>query len=148
MDNDFSIDLTDIASTVRGSDVIMLRFVSVGHRLLLDFRTTDIDAPLVKVVEPVKSIEERYRSLKRMRPRFPQPEKIVALWWPRFAASLRTTGVWDEIMRRVTETGHVDAVRRAEEALEELMALERQQQRQAIVGEGFRTLWSAAPAPR
>ena len=148
MDNDFSIDLVDIASSVRSNDVLTLRFVAVGHRLLLDFRTTEIDGPMVKVVEPVKSIEERYRSLKRLRPRFDKPEKIVAVWWPRFAASLRTTGVWDEVMKRVTETGYVDAVRKAEEALDELMKLEAQQQRQAIEGTGFRTLWSASPSRR
>ncbi|MCK9517823.1 MAG: hypothetical protein M0R74_02170 [Dehalococcoidia bacterium] len=148
MDNDFSIDLVDIAHSIQSGDVITLRFVAVGHRLLLDFRTTELDGPLVKVVEPVKSIEERYRSLRRMRPRFGSPEKIVSVWWPRFSASLRTTGIWEEVMKRVSETGHVDAVRRAEEALDELIRLEAEQQRQAILGTGFRTIWSASPTPR
>src|SRR5215211_5813415 len=57
MDNDFSLDLNDIVSTIRGSDLVAMRFVSVGHRLLLDFRYTEVDGPMVKVVEPVKSIE-------------------------------------------------------------------------------------------
>jgi hypothetical protein len=148
MDNDFSIDLVDIAHSIQSGDVITLRFVAIGHRLLLDFRTTELDGPLVKVVEPVKSVEERYRSLRRLRPRFASPEKIVSVWWPRFAASLRTTGIWEEVMTRVSETGHVEAVRRAEEALDELIALEAEQQRQAILGTGFRTLWSASPAKR
>lgn len=148
MDNDFSIDLVDIAASIRAGDVLTLRFVAVGHRLLLDFRTTDIDGPLVKIVEPVKSIEERYRSLRKLRPRFEAPEKIVSIWWPRFAASLRTTGIWDEVMQRISESGHTDAVRRAEDALEELVALEAAQQRAAISGTGFRTLWSASPSRR
>ena len=148
MDNDFSVDLGDIASAIRTSDVITMRFVAVGQRLLLDFRTTDLDGPMVKVVEPVKSVEERYRTLKKLRPRFAPPEKIVALWWPRFAESLRSTGTWDEVMQRVSDTGHVDAVRRAAETLDELIALERAQQRQAVTGEGFKTLWSASPTPR
>ncbi|MCC7365927.1 MAG: hypothetical protein IT303_16295 [Dehalococcoidia bacterium] len=147
MDNDFSIDLIDIASTIRSSDVITLRFVAVGQRLLLDFRTTELDGPMVRVVDPVKSIDERYRSLQRMRPRFSKPEKIVAVWWPRFASSLRTTGIWDEVMTRVSEMGYPDAVRKAEEAIAELIELERRQQREAITGIGFRTLWSA-PAAR
>ncbi|MCC6382092.1 MAG: hypothetical protein IT304_06250 [Dehalococcoidia bacterium] len=148
MDNDFSIDLSDIATTIRTSDVISVRFVAVGHRLLLDFRTTELDGPMVRVVEPVKSVEERYRSLERLRPRFGAPEKIVSVWWPRFASSLVPTGVWEAVMERVTETGHVDAVRKAGQALDELLALERCQQRAAILGTGFRTLWSASPAPR
>jgi hypothetical protein len=148
MDNDFNIDLLDIAATIRARDVITVRFVALGHRLLLDFRATEIDGPMVKVVEPVKTIDERYRSLKRLRPRFPLPEKIVSVWWPRFAPSLETTGTWDVVMERVSETGHVDAVRKAEQTLARLIALEQAQQRDAIRGQGFRTLWSASPAHR
>jgi hypothetical protein len=148
MDNDFSIDLVDIASTVRSNDVITIRFVAVGQRLLLDFRATEIDGPLVKVVEPVKSVEERYRHLRKLRPRFGPPERIVSIWWPRFAHSLESTGVWKEVMERISESGHVDAVRAAEDALSELIQLEYQQQRDAVRGEGFRTLWSASPTRR
>lgn len=148
MDNDFSIDLADIAATVHTAEVIAIRFVSAGQRLLLDFRSTELDGPLVKVVEPVNSVEERYRSLRRLRPRFPAPEKIVAIWWPRFVASLESTGIWEEIMERVRDSGHDDAVERAWEALRALTDLEREQQLDAISGRGFRTLWAAAGAPR
>ena len=148
MDNDFNIDLIDIAATLRTADVVAIRFVAVGHRLLLDFRATDVDGPMVRVVEPVKSVEERYRTLKRLRPRFPTPEKITAIWWPRFAASLESTGVWAEVMQRVSESGHVDAVRRAEDTLRELVALEAKQQREAVTGHGFKTLWARDLAPR
>jgi hypothetical protein len=148
VDNDFNIDIGDICASIRSHDVLAIRFVSLGQRLLLDFRATELDGPLVKVVEPVKSIEERYRNLKKLRPRFPAPDKIVVIWWTRFASSLGTTGVWDEVMRRVSDAGHVDAVRRAEETLEELAALERALLRDAITGNGFKTLWSRSPAPR
>jgi hypothetical protein len=149
VDNDFSVDLRDISTTVQTAEVIVLRFVVVGQRLLLDFRATDLDGPLVKVVDPVNSVEERYRDLKRLRPRLAPPEKIVAVWWPRFAASLPSTGIWADVMQRVSESGYVEAVRRAEDALNELLTLERDQQRAAVSGgDGFRTLWSASPAPR
>ncbi len=148
MDNDFNIDLVDIATTIRASEVITIRFVAVGQRLLLDFRCTEIDGPVVKVVTPVKSVEERYRSLRHLRPRFPSPEKIEAIWWPRFASSLSTTGVWKAVMERVSDSGHVDAVRHAEEALAEIVRLEREQQRDAVRGVGFKTLWVASPAKR
>lgn len=148
MDNDFNIDLVDIASTVRTNDVITIRFVAVGQRLLLDFRATEIDGPLIKVVDPVKSVEERYRMLKKLRPRFSSPERIVSIWWPRFAYSLESTGIWAAVMERVTESGHVDAVRSAEETLSELLKLERMQQRDAVRGDGFKTLWSATPSRR
>ncbi|MEO6396939.1 MAG: hypothetical protein ABIP13_00575 [Tepidiformaceae bacterium] len=148
MDNDFNIDLVDIASTVRTNDVITIRFVAVGQRLLLDFRTTEIDGPMIRVVDPVKSVEERYRALRKLRPRFATPERIVSIWWPRFAHSLESTGIWGEVMERITESGHVDAVRSAQETLSELLRLERVQQRDAVRGEGFRTLWSRTPTRR
>lgn len=148
MDNDFSIDLADIAASIHTSDVVAIRFVSVGQRLLLDFRCTDLDGPLVRVVEPVNSVEERYQSLRRLRPRFPAPEKIVAIWWPRFASSLESTGIWQEITGRVRDSGHEEALQRAAEALASLLELERDEQRHAITGDGFRTLWAAAGAPR
>jgi hypothetical protein len=148
MDNDFSIDLVDITSAIRTSEVMTMRFIAVGHRLLLDFRTSELDGPMVRIVEPVKSIEERYRSLKRLRPRFAAPEKIVSVWWPHFTTSLETTGVWREVLERVTETGHPEAVRRAAAVLDELIALEREQHRNAVLGKGFTTIWSRSPAPR
>ncbi len=144
MDNQFDIDLADIAATIRAHDVIAIRFLSVGQRLLLDFRSTEIDGPIVRVVDPVKSMEERYRHLKQIRPRFPAPRRIVAIWWPRFVSSLVDTGIWAVIMECVSETGHVDAVRKAEEALAELTALERKIEQDAIRGTGFKTLWTTS----
>lgn len=142
MDNDFSMDLRDLARTIETNDVVTMRFVTFGKRLLLDFRSTEIDGPLVKVVEPVKSARARYESLKEMRPRFESPEKIVAIAWPRFARSLGATEAWDAVMRRLVDSGHPEAIRAAERALAELQELEIKAQRDAIRGEGFRTLWS------
>jgi len=148
MDNDFRVDLDDVASAIRTSDVIAVRFVVVGERLLLDFRATEIDGPLVKVVPPVKSVQERYDSLKQLRPRFEAPAKIVALWWPRFARSLSSTGTWNLVLERLSETGHPESVRMAGEALRQLIELEEGRQRAAVSGKGFRTLWSATPTRR
>ena len=146
--NDYSIDLEDIATTIRVSDVLVMRFISAGQRLLLDFRASDVDGPIVRVVEPVQSVQERYRHLSQIRPRMPLPEKIVAVSWPRYVSSLGASPVWDEVMRRVSDSGHPGCVRDAMLALDELTAHERAYQRAAIHGEGFRTLWSASPAHR
>lgn len=146
MDNEFRIDVDDIASAIRTSEVIAVRFVVVAERLLLDFRSTGIDGPLVKVVAPVKSVQERYDSLRQLRPRFASPEKIVALWWPRFARSLPETGTWALVVERLGQTGHAEAVPMANDAIRQLVELEEARQRAAVSGSGFRTLWSAAPA--
>lgn len=149
MDNDFGLDIGEMVQTIRSAEVIAVRFVAIGQRLLMDFRATEIDGPMVKVVDPVRSIQERYESLKRLRPRFEPPEKIYAIWWPRFISSLDSTGIWPEVMKRVSEAGHADAVRRAADTLEELLLLERNLQRDAIRGsDAFRTLWSRSATRR
>jgi hypothetical protein len=148
VDNDFSVDVAEITSTIRSADVITIRFVTIGQRLLLDFRATELDGPMVRVVKPVRSVQERYAHLKQLRPRLPAPDKIVAIWWPRFMPSLSATGVWDEVMQRVTESGYPGAVREAETTFAELIGLEEGVKRAAIRGEGFKTLWGAPAAPR
>lgn len=149
MDNDYNVDVAEVASTIRTHDVVIIRFITLGERLLLDFRSSDIDGPLVKLVEPVRSVQERYKSLRAMRPRFADPEKIVSVFWPRFARSLEETGVWPEVVRRVIESGHAESVREAEAQLEDVLRKERAHQRDAVSGsDRFRTLWSASPAKR
>lgn len=144
MDNDFSGDLDDIMSTVQTSEVITIRFVVVGERLFLDFRSSELDGPLVKVVPRVRSVQERFDWLRRVRPRFDDPARVVSLLWPKFAASLGSSGLRDAVLERVSESGHPEAVRQAAIAFEEIVALERARQVDAIQGEGFRTLWSAS----
>lgn len=149
MDNDFNIDISDVAGSIGSSELAVLRFVTVGQRLLLDFRTNEIDGPLVKLVPPVTSVQERYEMLKKIRPRFARPEKIIVIWWPRFARSLRETGIWDAIMERVSDAGFPESVRAAERELAELVALERAVEINAVTGgEGFKTLWSASSLKR
>jgi hypothetical protein len=149
VDNDYNLDMAEISSTIRAHDVVVLRFVTVGQRLLLDFRCSDIDGPAVRIVDPVKSVQERYANLRKIRPRFRDPEKIVMLYWPRFTRSLADTEAWREVNNRLVEAGHPESVREAEQALAELVAAEREHQKSAILGaDGFRTLWSASPAKR
>jgi hypothetical protein len=149
VDNDFNVDLEEIASTIQTHEVVIVRFITVGQRLLLDFRSSEIDGPAVRLVEPVRNVQERYKSLRQLRPRFGDPEKIVAVFWPRFAGSMETTGVWRQIAERIIETGHAESVREAADVMAELMELEREQQRAAIRGgELFKTLWSASPTRR
>jgi len=144
MDNDYSSDLDDIIATLQTAEVISIKFVVVGERLLLDFRSTQVDGPVVKVVPRVRSVQERYESIRKMRPRFADPERIMSIFWPKFASSLATSGVRDVVLERVSESGHPDAVRRAAVAFDEIVALERARQVDAVQGEGFRTLWSAS----
>lgn len=149
MDNDYNIDMGEIAQTIQSHDVVVMRFVTVGQRLLLDFRSSDIDGPAIRLVEPVKSVQERYASLRKLRPRFRDPEKIVMVYWPRFVRSLGETDAWREVNARLVEAGHPESVREAEQALAEIVQAEETHQRDAVLGgDGFKTLWGASTAKR
>src|SRR3990170_5888144 len=137
MDNDYPLDLDEILQTIR--------FVTVNRRLLFDSRHTEIDAPLVRLVSPAASVEERFRSLKRLRPRFRLPDKITAIWWPKYISTLVGSGVWDCLMARVAESGFARAVEESEEVLRDLLQMERDEVRRAILGEGYQTIWQKSP---
>ncbi len=141
MDNDFFLDYDEIIRTVQKADVITFRFVVVGQRLLIDNRSSEIDPPLVKLVPRATSIEERFRSLKKLRPRFKLPDKISAIWWPKYVESLVQRGVWGAVVQRIEEAGFSEAARDAGGVLEELRELERLEVHNAIAGEGYQALW-------
>ena len=141
MDNDYILDLDEILRTIQHADVIAVRFLLLEKRLLIDNRFTEIDGPMIKVVPRVNSAEERFRSLRRLRPRFRLPDKITAIWWPKYVGTLENAGLWSAITRRVAESGFPESVRQCEDVLRELRAMERQEVRNAISGEGFQTLW-------
>ncbi len=141
MDNNFTLDYAEITNTVQNADVVTFRFVIVGQRLLIDNRYSEIDPPLVTLVERAKSVEDRFRSLKKLRPRFRLPEKISAIWWPKFAESLVEHGIWDAIAKRIADAGFTEAARECDAVLEELRSLERQELKNALAGEGYQSLW-------
>jgi hypothetical protein len=141
MDNDFFLDHSEIIKTVRNADVVTFRFVVVSQRLLIDNRSSEIDPPLVKLVQRATSVEERFRSLKQLRPRFKLPDKISAIWWPKYVDSLVEHGIWDAIVQRIEQAGFAEAAREAAGVLDELRQLEREEIRNAISGDGYQALW-------
>lgn len=141
MDNDFFLDYDEIIKTVGTAEVVTFRFVVVNQRLLIDNRSSEIDPPLVKLVPRATSIEERFRSLKQLRPRFRLPEKISAIWWPKFVDTMVQRGVWEAIVQRIVDAGFAEAAQECEGVLAELRDLERQEIRNAIIGEGYQDLW-------
>jgi hypothetical protein len=146
MDTEYHLDYDAIIKTVRQAEVIAFRFVTVPMRLLIDNRFSDADAPMVKLVPPAASAEERFKSLKVLRPRFRLPQKISAIWWPRYINGLVESGVWDAISCRITDNGYSAAAAECDELLRELRRMERAEMVNAIGGEGYRTLWPAGRA--
>jgi hypothetical protein len=143
MDNAYHLDIDAIIKTVRTAEVVAVRFVTVPMRLLIDNRYTDVDPPMVKLVPRAASAEERFKSVKVLRPRFRLPNKISAIWWPRYVQGLVDSGVWDALVRRIAENGFDSVADECDALLDELRRLERLEMVNAIAGEGYRTLWPA-----
>ena len=144
MDNSYHLDYDAILRTVRDTEVVAFRFVTVQERLLLDNRFSEVDPPMVKLVPKVNSAEERFKSLKALRPRFKLPQKISAIWWPRYVDGLVDAGIWDAIVRRIVDNGFPAAAGECDEILAELRRMERAEMLNAIAGQGYRTLWPVA----
>ncbi|MEE8370068.1 MAG: hypothetical protein V3S00_04785 [Dehalococcoidia bacterium] len=141
MDTDYAIDLEAIFKVISEAEVIVFRFVTVPQRLLFDTRHTEMDGPLLKSIPRATSLEDRFRALKRLRPRFKIPDRITAVWWPKYAGSLKGTGVLERIQRRMAQEGYPQLAEAVEEVLRDLCRQEQAEAQRAITGAGYHTLW-------
>lgn len=145
MGADYGIDLDEVRRVVEAAEVLVIRLAITDRRLLIDARTNDEFGPMIKVVPRATSAEDRFRSLKMLRPRFRVPERILTFQWPRHARALEESGVWDQIARRLVALDWPGTAAQCDEALQQLIEEERMVERNAIVGgEGFQTLWPAS----
>ncbi|KPJ48441.1 MAG: hypothetical protein AMJ38_05340 [Dehalococcoidia bacterium DG_22] len=126
MDNDFAIDIDAIFEVVDKADVITIRFLILPQRLLIDTRCSKSEGPLIKAVPRATSLEERFKSIKQLRPRFRLPEKITAIWWPKHVRA---------------SAGFPQADEQCQEILEELIRQEQQEILNAIAGKGYHCVW-------
>jgi hypothetical protein len=141
VDHDFGIDVSEVLEVIRTAEVFVVWFPTFDRRLLVDTRVSGSDVPLIRVVDRVRNAEERFRELRRLRPRYPPPERIVAFQWPRSVDVMVNAGVWNSIEARATSLGA--AASTCEAVLAELQVEERLEQQRAIRGEEplYRTLW-------
>ena len=146
MSNDFGIELDEILRVIDTAEVMIIRFqMPSGQRLLIDTRGSDIDPPLARLVDRASSVEERFRDLKKLRPRLPLPDRILSFQWPRHVRMLAETGVWERIVHRLTESGSPTARRMCDDVWRQLLAAERAEEVAAILGgDGWQTLWERA----
>jgi hypothetical protein len=141
MEDDFGIDVSEIRTIVKRDEVFVIMFPHFERRLLVDMRTAGSDGPMVRVVDRVRNAEERFRELRRMRPRFPAPERIVAFQWPRTVRALIEAGVWSAIEERFRSLGGATSTCVA--VLAELEREDRREEMRAVRGdEPYRTLWA------
>ena len=142
-ENGLLVNLAEVEKVVDVCDVFTVMFRLFPERLLVDARTSPQEGPLVALVEPVATVEERYHWLGRERPRFGPPEHFMFFLWPHSIAFLEQCGVAARIRRRCEATDWPEAIAMFDSTLAELHEKERRATRAAITGEDCRTIWPA-----
>ncbi|MBI4302491.1 MAG: hypothetical protein HY664_07785 [Chloroflexi bacterium] len=143
MDNDVQIDMDQITQVVEAAEVLVVGFALFPERLLLDFRHNPFEGPLIKMVPPVTSVEERLVQLKKLRPRFGAPERFMFFIWPKSVASFEKSGVWNQIVSRclAEAEGLANMAKTCEDVYSALMAREKEEVVNALVGKNYETIW-------
>lgn len=140
--DDYGLDIDEVLKVVDAAEVLVVRFAILGKRLLIDSRTSREDGPFIALVPKAGSVEERFRSLKQLRPRFPLPDKILSFMWPRQVETFRSSPVWERIVQRLVGLGGEELAARCEDIYRELETEERAQVVAAIRGdESYQSLW-------
>ncbi len=103
--DDYGLDLDEVARVIDAAEVLVVRFAILDKRLLIDARKSETEGPVIAVVPKASSVEERFKALKKLRPRLPLPEKIMSFMWPRQMETFLASGLWDKIEGRMVSLG-------------------------------------------
>ncbi|MCC7363916.1 MAG: hypothetical protein IT303_06060 [Dehalococcoidia bacterium] len=142
MSDEFGVDLDEVRKVIDAADVLVVRFHLIKDRLLVDFRTREGSGPFMALVPRAESVEERFRSIKKLRPEFPFPEKVMSFAWPRSTPVLLASGIWEHLVTRMTGAGGPEAAELCRVLVEQMIAEERKEVLGAIRGaEHYQTLW-------
>jgi hypothetical protein len=140
--DDYGLDLDEVARVIDAADVLVIRFAILDKRLLIDARVGESEGPLIVIVSKANSVEERFKSLKKMRPRLPLPDKIMSFMWPRQMETFRASGLWEKIETRMVSLGGEEMVKVCQSVFEELEREEKAEVMTAIRGgETYQSLW-------
>ena len=140
--DDYGLDLDEVARVIAAAEVLVVRFAILAKRLLIDARTSETEGPVIAVVPKASSVEERFKALKKLRPRLPLPEKIMSFMWPRQMETFRDSGLWDKIEGRMVSLGGEQMLEVCKAVFEELEREEKAEVVAAIRGsETYQSLW-------
>jgi hypothetical protein len=142
MNDDYGVDIDEVFKVIDAADVLVVRFHIIQKRLLVDFRTKAGVGPMLALVERAESVEDRFRSIKRMRPEFGFPEKVMSFAWPRSISVLVASGAWQRMAERAVALGGEETATASERLLAEIEREERHEVNDAIRGaDHYQTLW-------
>jgi len=142
VDGSHRLDLRAVAHHVETAETMSFFFPLLRRSLVIDLRSSPGEGALIRVMPVARSVGERVRSLKRLRPHLPRPADLVAIPWPVYVDTLVSSGIWDRLLARLAESGSRNALRDARSALAELRRMEGRELAALVRGERYETLWA------
>ena len=139
--NYFYDNLNDILENVKTSEVTSIFFPYLRKSILIDLRSNDSDGPAVILTDMVSTPQERIRSLKQLRPNFPEIEKMIIIPWFRYVDTLITSGIWNALIERTTDVTFKGNSIDSAIIITELKKIENANLSEAIMGHKFQTIW-------
>jgi hypothetical protein len=136
-ENGMMVDLEELRKVVENADVFAIGFRTFPQRLIIDARSRDNQGTMVRVVEPVATVEERFFWLGKERPSFGVPERFTFFVWPHSLRYFEESGLGQIIRERVRP----EADSQVAESMHRLFALEHQSTIDAVTGKNYHTIW-------
>jgi hypothetical protein len=140
-ENGLTVDRAAVDDVLRRADLLTIGFTTFPERLLVDVRSNTQAGPLVAVVAPVATVQERYAWLGQHRGMFGPPEAFSFFIWPHTVRMLVSRDVL-AIMRDRLNAVSGESAADLDTVLRQLLAAEREAMRGAVRGsDAFQTLW-------
>ena len=143
-ENGVMIDLEEVRKVIENADVFTIGFRTFPQRLIVDTRVQGSEGPMLEVVEPVGTVEERFFWLGQRRPQFGVPERFTFFIWPHSLSYLEESGLMDRVRQRIYPLDEGESGRQVAQAMYRLTMLERKATRDAVTGKNYHTLWERA----
>lgn len=147
IDGGYEIDIEAVVQNIDEAEVVSLHFPILRQTLLIDTRCTPPNGrglgsgPLVRVMPMVNNTEERFETLRALRPGLPRPQSITMIPWARSVGALEWAGVWGRVLARLAHCGDEQTLLAARRSYRQLRSFELAELHAAIVGRQYRTIW-------
>jgi hypothetical protein len=141
-ENGLEADRDAIREVLERADVVTVGFTTFAERLLIDTRADAQTGPMIAIVGPVATVQERYQWLGQHRGMFGAPQAFSFFVWPHTVRRLVQESVLEPLAARMRPSSP-DTDATLHTALGTLLEREREAWRDAVRGGGtWQTLWA------
>ena len=145
MDPESNEERRGFSEEIDSAEVVVVILTALNQCLVLDSRRTAEDPPEMSVSPPLGSGERRLQALNQARPHLPNAQRMLAIPWAGSVNALVRSGVWNQLVDRMLESGFEGIEKTCQSCLDQLRKWEHIALVTMIQGHGpYRTLWPRA----